>query len=262
MSDVFAGIDVGSTTTKVVILSGDRILAKEICATGASCRKTSRELYDKALGSARLAAKEVAFVVSTGYGRKRVDFSTEIVSEITANAVGARFLAGGNGTVRTVIDVGGQDSKAIALDDAGRVSDFAMNDKCAAGTGRFLEVMSHILEIDLDELGKIALTAVQPHEITSLCTVFAESEVIGLVSEGKRVPDIVAGIHEAIASRVGALVRRVGLRTPVFFDGGAALNPALRKALEKNLGVELIVPEEPQMVAATGAALIARERRA
>ena len=164
--------------------------------------------------------------------------------------------------VRTIIDVGGQDSKAIALDESGRVVDFAMNDKCAAGTGRFLEVMARRLEIDLETLGEAGLESAGPLPITSLCTVFAESEVVGLLSEGKKVADIVAGVHDAVAARVGALVRRVGLRTPVLFDGGAALNRGLAKALEKNLGVEIVVPAKPQFVVATGAALLARARHA
>jgi len=260
MNEVFAGIDVGSTTTKVVLLSDDVLLAQAIAPTGANCRNTARELYERALSEGTREESEVAFVVSTGYGRRLVDFRTEIVSEITANAVGACFLGRGAGQVRTIIDVGGQDSKAISLDEGGRVANFAMNDKCAAGTGRFLEVMSRTLEMDLDGFARAALEAAEPIRISSLCTVFAESEVIGLLSEGKAVPDIVAGVHESIAARVGALVRRVTLKPPVFFDGGGARNPALRKALEKDLGVELIVPDDPQMVTATGAALIARDR--
>lgn len=260
MNEMFAGIDVGSTTTKAVIVSADGVVAKEIAGTGANVRATSRGVYEAALAASGHAESDVAFVVSTGYGRRMVEFRTEVVSEITANAAGARFFDGGLGRVRTIVDVGGQDSKVISLDEEGRVVNFAMNDKCAAGTGRFLEVMSRVLELELDELGKAALEAGEPVQITSLCTVFAESEVIGLLSEGKPVPGIVAGIHEAIAGRMGALVRRVGLHAPVLFDGGAALNPALRTALEKNLGVEICVPDEPQMVVATGAALIARER--
>ena len=262
MSDIFVGIDVGSTTTKVVILSGEEVVASAIAPTGASCRKTSHELYEKTLAETGRSERDVALAVSTGYGRRMVDFPTEIVSEITANAVGARFLSREAGRVRTIIDVGGQDSKAISLDEEGRVLDFAMNDKCAAGTGRFLEVMSRALELDLDEFARVSLDATSPLQITSLCTVFAETEVVGLVSQGKAVADIAAGIHNAIAARVGALVRRVGLSAPVFFDGGAALNAGLRRAIEKNLGVELIVPASPQMVVATGAALIARERHA
>jgi predicted CoA-substrate-specific enzyme activase len=262
MSDLFVGIDAGSTTTKVAIVEGGKVLAREISATGANCRQTARALFEKALASCGRAESDVAGVVSTGYGRRLVDLGGEAVSEITCNAAGAVFLAGGSpeGRVRTIVDIGGQDSKVISLDESGRVADFAMNDKCAAGTGRFLEVMSRILEVDLDRLGEIALKSNEPLPIASLCTVFAESEVVSLVSQGKPVPDIVAGIHEATAARVGTLVRRVGLRTPVFFDGGPALNAGMRKALERNLGVELIVPAHPQFVTATGAALTACER--
>ena len=260
VKDLFLGIDVGSTTTKAVALSGDRIAGEAILATGPSCARTARQARDAALRSAGAAEADVAATVSTGYGRKMVDFASESVSEITANAAGAKFLT--HGHVRTVVDVGGQDSKAIALDDSGRVVDFAMNDKCAAGTGRFLEVMARRLELDLETLAAAGLSSSSPLPITSLCTVFAESEVVGLLSEGKKVEDIVAGIHEAVAARVGALVRRVGLRTPALFDGGAALNEGLRRALEKNLGVELILPDRPQFVVATGAAILAREKSA
>ncbi len=258
MKDVFIGIDVGSTTTKAVVLAGGRIAARTILATGASCARTAREALDSVLRSAGASESDVAMTISTGYGRKRVDFAADSVSEITANAAGARLLAGGH--PRTVIDVGGQDSKAVSLDDSGRVVDFAMNDKCAAGTGRFLEVMARRLDLDLETLASTGLASTNPLPITSLCTVFAESEVVGLLSEGKKVADIVAGVHEAVAARVGALVKRVGLRTPVLFDGGAALNEGLRRALERNLGVEITVPEHPQFVVATGAAIIASEK--
>jgi len=261
MDGVFAGIDAGSTTTKVVLVSAGAVVACAIAATGANVGKTARTLYDGALRSAGRVEDDVTSVMTTGYGRRLVDFRTGVVSEITANAAGARFVSRDAGRVRTIIDVGGQDSKAIALDEDGRVVDFAMNDKCAAGTGRFLEVMARIVELDLDAIGEVALQSETPRPITSLCTVFAESEVVGLLSAGVPVPDIVAGIHASIAARVGALVRRVGLRTPVLFDGGAALNPGLRRALEDNLDVPLVVPERPRMVTATGAALIARDRR-
>jgi len=257
MPGLFAGIDIGSTTTKVVVVSDAGVCGRAIGPTGANCRATARTLYDEVLSTCEGGEDDVVSVVTTGYGRRLVDFRTGIVSEITANARGAGFLAAASGPVRTIVDVGGQDSKAISLDDDGRITDFAMNDKCAAGTGRFLEVMARLLELDLDAIGEMALRAETPRTITSLCAVFAESEVIGLLSEGVPVPEIVAGIHISVAARVGALVRRIGLRTPVLFDGGAALNPGLRKAIERNLDVHLLVPDHPQFVPATGAALLA-----
>ena len=260
MSVLSVGIDVGSTTTKVVVLRDDSVASREIAPTGADVRETTKRLYAAALGSAGVGKNDAIPVTSTGYGRRLVDFRSSVVSEITANAAGARSLYRDDGGVRTIIDVGGQDSKAIALDAGGRVVNFAMNDKCAAGTGRFLEVMARLLETDLAAMSALALTSDNPEPITSLCTVFAESEVIGLVSEGKPVADIVAGIHASIASRVGALVRRVGVHEPVLFDGGAAINPALRRALERCLDVQLILPEHPQFVTATGATLLARDR--
>ncbi len=256
MNEVFVGVDVGSTTTKAVVLADGSVVAREMSATGPGCARAAREVFDRALRAAGVAERNVAGIVCTGYGRKLADLGGGIVSEITANAAGARFLL----PVRTVVDVGGQDSKAVALDKEGRVVDFAMNDKCAAGTGRFLEVMARRLELDLESLGPVGLRSTSPLPITSLCTVFAESEVVGLLSEGKKVEDIVAGVHDAVAARVGTLARRVGLEPPVLFDGGAALNPGLRRALERNLAVALVVPDHPQFVVAIGAALIARER--
>jgi len=254
-----AGVDVGSTTTKVVLIEDSQVLAAKVCATGANCRKAADALLAAALQSSGRERSEVRSVVSTGYGRKLVDFADEIVSEITANAKGAVWLHRGEVPVRTIIDVGGQDSKVICVDRSGLVTNFAMNDKCAAGTGRFLEVLSRILEIDLDQLGEISLQSRKSLEISSVCTVFAESEVVSLISQGKSVEDIVAGLHRSVARRVGDLVTTVGLQEAVFFDGGPALNCGLIKAFEEELGVSLIVPESPQIVTATGAALVASD---
>lgn len=254
-----AGVDVGSTTTKVVLMEDSRVSAAKVSATGASCRKTADALLSAALQSSGRSASEVRRTVSTGYGRKLIDFSDEIVSEISANARGAVWLHKGDAPIRTIIDVGGQDSKVISVDDSGRVTNFAMNDKCAAGTGRFLEVISRVLEIDLDQLGEISLKSSKALEISSVCTVFAESEVVSLVSQGEKVEDIVAGLHCAVARRVGDMVATVGLWEAVFYDGGPALNRGLVKALGEELGVSLIVPDSPQIVTAIGAALIASE---
>jgi predicted CoA-substrate-specific enzyme activase len=254
-----AGVDVGSTTTKVVLMENSRVLAGEVSATGANCSRTANALLDAALRSSGRDRSEIRHAVSTGYGRKLIDFSNEIVSEISANARGAVWLHNGHTPIRTIIDVGGQDSKVISMDDSGRVTNFAMNDKCAAGTGRFLEVLSRILEMDLDQLGEISLRSTKSLEISSVCTVFAESEVVSLISCGEKAEDIVAGLHRSVARRVGDLVATVGLREAVLYDGGPALNQGLVKALERELGVSLIVPDSPQVVTAIGAALIASD---
>lgn len=252
-----AGVDVGSTTTKIVLMEDSRVLAAEVSATGANCSRTANALLDAALQSSGRDRSEIGHAVSTGYGRKLIDFSNGTISEISANARGAVWLHNGDAPIRTIVDVGGQDSKVISLDDSGRVANFAMNDKCAAGTGRFLEVISRILEIDLDQLGEISLNSDKALEISSVCTVFAESEVVSLISRGEKVEDIIAGLHRSVARRVADLAATVGLREAAFYDGGPALNRGLVKALEQELGVSLIVPDSPQIVTAIGAALIA-----
>ncbi len=256
---ISVGVDVGSTNTKLVLMDDSQILAAEVRATGANCRNTAAALLDSALTSCGRERSEIARVVSTGYGRRMVDFTDDSVSEIMANARGTRWLHDGNSPVRTVIDVGGQDSKVISLDDSGRVINFAMNDKCAAGTGRFLEMASRILEIDLDTLGQLSLQSKKPAEISSLCAVFAETEIVSLISHGERMEDIAAGLHQSIARRVGGLVTTVGMKEAVVFDGGPALNRGLVRAFEGELGVSLIVPSSPQIVTAIGAALTARD---
>lgn len=256
---IAVGVDVGSTNTKLVLMDESQIVAAEVRATGANCRNTANALLDSALISCGRERCEVARVVSTGYGRRMVDFTDDSVSEIIANARGALWLHRGNWPVRTVIDVGGQDSKVISLGDSGRVVNFAMNDKCAAGTGRFLEVASRILEIDLDTLGQLSLKSKKPAQISSVCAVFAETEIVSLISHGERMEDIAAGLHQSIARRVGGLVATVGLKQAVVFDGGPALNRGLIRAFEEELRVPLIVSSSPQIVTAVGAALIARD---
>jgi predicted CoA-substrate-specific enzyme activase len=253
------GVDVGSTTTKLVLMEERKTLVAEVSPTGPNCRKTADTLLAAALNSSHHDRSQIRRVVSTGYGRRLIDFSDEVVSEISANARGAVWLSGSDEPIRTIIDVGGQDSKVISVDPSGRVLNFAMNDKCAAGTGRFLEVISRILEIDLDQLGDISLQSEKTLEISSVCTVFAESEVVSLVSQGESVEDIVAALHRSVARRVGALAAVVGLQEPVFFDGGPALNRGLVKSFEDELRLTLRVPDSPQTVTAIGAALIAAD---
>lgn len=246
------GIDSGSLTTDAVLFDGEKIIASVIVPTGASNKRAAERARQEVLSKAGFNLSEIAKVVATGYGRDVIDFATSKITEITCHAIGAKRLFP---EARTVIDIGGQDSKVIRMDDSGRVLNFAMNDKCAAGTGRFLEVMAKALEIRLDEMGKVSLTAQKEVNVSSTCTVFAESEVVGLVAQGFETPDIVRGIHRAIASRTSALAGRVGVVPKVIMTGGVAKNIGVVKELEEKLGMKIAVPEEPQIVGALGAAI-------
>jgi len=253
----WAGIDVGSLTTEAVIVDAERrIVGSSIVPTGARSTRAVEEAMDRALTLAATSEKEIASIVSTGYGRENVQGRRKNVTEITCHARGAHFLFP---STRFVLDVGGQDSKAIALDGGGRVTDFAMNDKCAAGTGRFLEVMARALEMELGDMGSLAAQSTKELTISSMCTVFAESEVVSLLSRGETVPDIVAGLSRAISERIRALAQRVGVRDEVTMTGGVAKNGAVVRALETVFGKSFHIPPEPQIVGALGAALIARE---
>ncbi len=251
-----AGIDVGSTSGEVVILDGDKILAYSIVDTGYNSRRAADLALEHALRDAGVAREQLGTLVATGYGRIAIEYATKQVTEISCYARGIHFL---NPQIRTVIDIGGQDSKVIAVSAKGKPSDFQMNDKCAAGTGRFLEVRARTLQLELRELGATAAQSQKQVTISSMCTVFAESEVITLVAEGATREDIVAGLHRAIAKRVGAMVKRVGIVPPIAFAGGVAKNTGVKRALEQELGEPLLIPEEPQIIGALGAALLARD---
>ncbi|HSH14156.1 MAG TPA: acyl-CoA dehydratase activase [Desulfurivibrionaceae bacterium] len=255
----FAGVDIGSTTIKIALLDQSEALrAWKITPTGSLFHQNTIEAFTALLAEHGLHREEIAYAVATGYGRKLYRNADESISEITANAVGAGKIGGGNGRVRTIINIGGQDLKVIRLDEQGHVVNFAMNDKCAAGTGRFLEMAARNLEVEVDALGDYhARLQGVPTSINSTCTVFAESEIIGLLAKGDSLAEIIAGIHFSIARRVARLVRRLGLEEPVFFDGGPALNKGLVGAIETELMCELLVPEVPQLTTAIGAALLA-----
>jgi (R)-2-hydroxyacyl-CoA dehydratese activating ATPase len=253
---VTAGIDIGSISAKAALMRDGRVLAATVMLTGYNAREAGREIYNRVLAQAELAAGDVSRIVSTGYGRNSIDFSSRAVTEITCHAAGAFFL---DPQIRSIIDIGGQDSKAIVLDDSGKVRDFTMNDKCAAGTGRFLEVMARALEVDLDAFGQLSMTADKAAPISSLCTVFAESEVISLIAKGEKRANIVAGIHASIGARVISMARRIGVRPPVMMTGGVAKNIGVVKALEEKLGTDIRVSEQAQLTGAIGAALIAAQ---
>jgi predicted CoA-substrate-specific enzyme activase len=251
------GIDVGSTTTKAVLIDkSGSIQAKALMQTGASAVQTIEKIMDKISSSSGIKIEDIP-VVSTGYGRARVELAQKTVTEITCHSVGVHRL---NPDIRLLIDVGGQDSKVIRIGLSGRPEDFELNDKCSAGTGRFLEVMARVLEVSIDELGPLALQSDSPSSISSTCTVFAESEVIGHIGAGESPADIAAGLHSSMASKIVALSKRVGFAEPVCVTGGVALNPAFRHFLSTQLGTDLWVPDDPQLTGALGAAVLAIEK--
>jgi predicted CoA-substrate-specific enzyme activase len=256
---ITVGVDIGAATTKVVILKDSKAVAKAITRTKADPNLAAELVMKKALNIAELSKKDIDYILSTGYGRRTIEFGDGTVTEITANVRGARFLGSPLGNIRTIIDLGGQDSKAMSLDEAGNIINFAMNEKCAAGTGRFLEVMAAHLGVRLEDLGRLSLRSKKPIKINATCTVFAGSEVISLIAQGKKKEDIIAGLHTSIAKRLAALAREVGVKEVIFFDGGGAKNIGIRKALENELDMKIYVPKEPQFVIALGAALIAAE---
>jgi predicted CoA-substrate-specific enzyme activase len=252
---LFAGIDSGSTTTKIVMVDGGgKVLFSACAATGARPAQSAEQMLRQALEAVAGGGAQPAAVVATGYGRALVGKVTKTVTEITCHARGARQAVPG---CRTVIDIGGQDSKVIRLDPSGNVADFAMNDKCAAGTGRFLDLIAARLEVRIEELGSLALAGDSQAQVTSTCAVFAESEVVSLLSQAVPPAAIARGVVAALARRITALANQVGPVAPVVFTGGVALNSGLAAELGAGLGHKLIVAPDPQLVGALGAALLA-----
>ncbi len=250
----YAGIDIGSTMTKAVITDGEgKVLGSIIGPTGAEHRHLALQVMAEALDKTGLVLEALDFIVATGYGRINVPFADKQITEITCHARGIRALFP---TVRTVIDIGGQDSKGIKLDAGGKVVNFVMNDKCAAGTGRFLEVIADTLGIPLTEMGGISLTAKEVVPISNTCTVFAEHEVTSRLADGVGIPEIIAGLHAAIAGRVVNLVRTLGIQKDVAVTGGGAMNSGLIRAVEDQVGFPVLVPDEPLLTGALGAALL------
>ncbi|MBU2488571.1 MAG: 2-hydroxyglutaryl-CoA dehydratase [Proteobacteria bacterium] len=255
---ITAGCDVGSLTSKAVVMRGNRIIGTAIIRSRTHPEKTARQVMDQALKMAGVDEKDVAHSVGTGYGVEKIAFVTARHSEIACHARGARFLVP---TARTVIDIGGQDCKASRLDENGGVLKFLANDKCAAGTGRFLEVMAKILNLSLDELGKLSKIARAPVTLASTCTVWAQADVIQYLNSGETVADVGAGVNNAMASRVASLANGVGVTADVCMTGGVAKNQGVVHALEKLLNERIVIPRkaDPQLAGAVGAAILARE---
>ncbi len=250
-----AGVDVGSTQTKAVIIDEhEQIVARALTDTGANVIRAAESAFQEALRAADLREEEVEYVVGTGYGRYKVTFGNTQVTEISCHGRGAVRMFP---ETRTVLDMGGQDTKAIRVSPTGEVLDFCMNDKCAAGTGRFLGAASSALEIPLDELGPTALKSERPVKISTTCTVFAESEVLSWLGKGKKIEDILQGVHQSIATRSVGLLRRVGIESEVTFTGGVARNLAMIDALNRRLGLEVNVSPDSHFMGALGAALFA-----
>jgi len=254
-----AGVDVGAATAKTVIIADGKLLSHAVIPTGDSVARAAEKVTATALEQAGLSMSDLDYVISTGYGRNGVAFARKAVTEIICHARGVNFLIP---SARTVIDIGGQDSKVIGVREDGNVSDFVMNDKCAAGTGRFLEVMAGVLGLDIEEMGPVSLTSREPCLISSTCTIFAETEMVSLRAEGRPREDLVAGIHRAVASRVAVMGRTVGYKEQVVFTGGVAKNAGVRVALEAGIGLPIVIPDEPQIIGALGAALLAANETA
>jgi predicted CoA-substrate-specific enzyme activase len=253
-----AGVDVGSTQTKAVIVDeARRIMARALIPTGANVTRAGETAFVRACDEAGIAREAVGYVIGTGYGRYKVTFGDAQVTEITCHARGAHSLFP---ATRTVLDMGGQDTKAIKIGADGSVVDFSMNDKCAAGTGRFLSAAADVTGVSLDEIGALSLQAKAPVRLTSVCTVFVESDIMSYLAQRKTIEDILGGVHKAIATRTMSLVRRVGVEDEVTFTGGVSRNVGMVRVLEEVLGRSINVSPDGHFMGALGAALFALER--
>ena len=257
---IAAGVDVGSTQTKAVIMSdngGMKILERALVDTGANVQRAAERAFDSCCRQVGLHSSDVGFVVGTGYGRYKIAFGNTQMTEITCHAKGAQFLCPGT---RTVIDMGGQDSKAISVGSKGEVLDFVMNDKCAAGTGRFLANSAEVMGISLDEVGPLSLQAKHPVKIATVCTVFVECDILSYLAQDKTAEDILGGVHIAIAKRTMSLARRLNIEPEITMTGGVARNIGMVRALEEVLGRKMLVSSDAQFIGAVGAALFALEK--
>lgn len=250
------GIDIGSTSSKCVIMrDGGEIVSSEIVNLGAGT-KGVEIVFEKTLDNANMKLEDIDYIVSTGYGRNSFEKANKTMSELSCHARGGSFIFG---DIKTIIDIGGQDIKALKLNEKGQLLNFIMNDKCAAGTGRFLEVMARVLDVELSEMGDLDELATERTPISSTCTVFAESEVISCLSNKIPIPNIIRGIHYSVASRVAGLANRIVVENPVAMTGGVTKNKGIVRALSQELGTEILVSEKSQMAGAIGAAIYAFE---
>jgi (R)-2-hydroxyacyl-CoA dehydratese activating ATPase len=252
------GVDVGSTQTKAVLLDENRrIAARSLVDTGAYLVRAAERAYERVLTEAGVERSDVGYVIGTGYGRFKVAFGDDQVTEIGCHAKGAWALYP---NTRTVIDIGGQDTKAIKVSDRGEVLDFSMNDKCAAGSGRFLTNSAEAIGMDVSAIGERSLESKNPVRLSTVCTIFVETDILSYLAQGKKVEDILAGVHGAIGSRTVALVRRVGSEPEITFTGGVARNIGMVRSIEEKLGVKVNVSGDSHYTGALGAAIFAMER--
>ncbi|UYP48317.1 hypothetical protein NEF87_004602 [Candidatus Lokiarchaeum ossiferum] len=256
----FIGIDIGSLTTKVVLLKNGKIVDFLIERSTYNFQDSGKKIFYKIIQKNNLQKDQIQKIMLTGYGRhSNLKLNEEKITEISAHARGVQYYFP---KAKTIIDIGGQDSKVIIISKKSKnVLDFQMNDKCAAGTGRFLEVMAKALQVPIEQFGELSLKSENPENISSMCTVFAESEIIGLFARGAKKEDIAAGLHQSIAKRVGNMALRLDCQTPLIFCGGVAHNSAVKKALEEKLNMKIKIPSQPQLTGALGAALIAWEKK-
>jgi (R)-2-hydroxyacyl-CoA dehydratese activating ATPase len=255
LTSYFAGIDVGSTMTKAVILN-EGIIASIIGPTGPEQRRLANKVMEEALNKAAISFQTITYIVSTGYGRVNVPFADKQYSEITCHAKGVISLFP---KAKTIIDIGGQDVKGIKIDSTGKIIDFVMNDKCAAGSGRFIEVIADTLGVPLDKVGDLSLQSKNPAKISNICTIWAQQEVAASLAQGMPISDLLAGVHHSLADRICRMVNRMRVEDAVIVTGGGAKNRGLLKALSEQLGYEILVSEEPLITGALGAALLGKE---
>jgi len=257
MAGYFAGIDIGSAFSKAVVVAGSELVSYYIIPSGGNYKLAADEVAGRALSEAKLSFNDIAYVVATGYGAANVAFSNQVATDIACQSRGVYNLFP---SARTVIDIGGQFSRVFKVGEGGRATAFVLSEKCAGGSGRFLQVIARVLQIDLKEIGQLSLKSKNKLAFNTGCAVFAESEAISRIAEGASKEDILAGVHRALAAKVQNLVERVGLEPDCALIGGGAKDIGLVRSIEEGLGLSLLVPEEPQIVAALGAALIAKEK--
>lgn len=252
----FVGVDIGSVFSKAAVLAGSKLVSYHIIPSGGNYKLTADEVVTGALTKAKLSLEDITSTVATGYGGSNVSFANQLITDVSCQSRGAFHLFP---SVRTVIDIGGQFSRVIKLDGRGRATAFLMSEKCAGGSGRFLQIIAHVLQIDLEEIGPLSLKSKKKINFNTGCAVFAETEAVSRIAEGAATEDILAGVHGALAAKIQNLVERLGIEQDIALTGGGAKDIGLVRSVEETLGINTLVPEEPQIVAALGAALIAED---
>jgi len=252
-----AGIDIGSAFSKAVIMAKSGVIAYEVVPSGGNYKITAEQVIEEALTKAEISLKDIAYTVATGYGATSVSFSSETASDISCLARGVYYLFP---NARTIIDIGGQFTRVFKLNDRGKATAFLLSEKCAAGSGRFLQVIARVLQIDLEDIGELSLKSKKKVDFNTGCAVFAESEAVSRIAEGAAKEDILAGLHRTLAAKIQTMVARLGIEPDCAVVGGGAKDIGLVKSIEEGLGCKLLLPEEPRIVAALGAALVAWEK--